>query len=110
MHYNFDLDLKHGQFGERKLADILTGKIEVKTDFISYKTGNVAVEIECRGLPSGISLTEAPYWAFILWEERSIVIVKTSKLRALIKDRPTIMGGDDNMSKIVLIKKIDLIG
>ena len=46
----FDLDFRHGVEGEGVLFDLIkNGKVEVKRDRESYKTGNVAVEYNCRG-------------------------------------------------------------
>ena len=47
MNYNNDFryDLKIGQIAEKELDDIFKDKkIEVKTDFIAQKTGNVFIE------------------------------------------------------------------
>jgi len=60
----FDIDLQYGQVFERKVADMLqNSKIEVKTERDKWKdTGNIVIEFESRGRPSGISTTEAEYW------------------------------------------------
>ena len=60
----FDIDLQYGQVFERKVADMLQNKkIEVKTERDMWKsTGNIVVEFESRGKPSGIASTEAEYW------------------------------------------------
>ena len=62
----FDLDLKYGQGREKKLAAIFDTdkfKVEVKTERDWwFKTGNIAIEIESYGKPSGISVTESDYW------------------------------------------------
>lgn len=39
--------------------------IEVKFDIASWVTGNVAIEVADRGKPSGVSVTEAKYWAIL---------------------------------------------
>jgi hypothetical protein len=41
-------------------------KFEVKEDFGGERTGNVAVEFECRGKPSGIAVTEADFYIYKL--------------------------------------------
>ena len=44
-------------------------KIEVKTERDWwFKTGNIAIEVECNGKPSGIMATKADYWVHILAE------------------------------------------
>ena len=67
---HFDLDLKFGQEKENELQEIFNNKlVEVKTDRVCQKTGNVFVEIEDNGKPSGIMNTKAIYFAFCLWKE-----------------------------------------
>lgn len=63
----FDLDLKFGEEGEqwlKLLADERT--LEVKRDRMWAKTGNIFVEFECSGKPSGLFVTQADYFSYIL--------------------------------------------
>lgn len=46
-------------------------KYEVKADKNTYRTGNVFIEYECAGKPSGISITQADIYAYF--------VVKSSK-------------------------------
>ena len=66
----FDIDLKYGQEREKKVVSLLDqdkNKLEVKTERDWWaKTGNIAIEVECWGKPSGLSKTEADYWVHIL--------------------------------------------
>jgi hypothetical protein len=52
----FDLDLEYGQVREDKIAEMLQDKkIEVKSERdIWQTTGNIAIEYESWGKPSGI--------------------------------------------------------
>lgn len=105
---NFDIDMEYGRRGENTLLDILeTKRIEVKTDRIAQVTGNIAVEYRFRGRPSGISTTEADYWAFLLYDMTTIIMVPTEKLKAIARDRykkdEITLGGDDNASEMILI-------
>ena len=52
----FDLDLSYGKVREQRVADMLTDKkIEVKSERGMWvKTGNIAIEYESYGKPSGI--------------------------------------------------------
>lgn len=106
---NFDLDLEYGVEGENLLLSVFDGskKVEVKTDRMAHKTGNIAVEYECRGKPSGISTTEADYWAFIIYSGNYIVITKTEMLKKIARywftHGKVVAGGDDNASMMVLI-------
>ena len=56
---DFKYDLVVGELKESELSDILSNsKIEIKYDLMAHKTGNVFVEYESRGKPSGISKTQ----------------------------------------------------
>lgn len=113
MNFNsdFKFDLHVGQVHEEKLARILKEKkIEVKTDFIAHKTGNIAVEYMCRGKPSGIATTQADYYAFIIPHAscKEIVllvdVVELKKIsRLFYKNGKTKNMGDSNQSVSVLI-------
>ena len=56
----FDLDLKYGLVKEKIVADMLQDKkIEVKSERGMWlKTGNIAIEYESYGKPSGINEEE----------------------------------------------------
>jgi len=58
--------------------------IEVKFNSMFLKTGNFAVEFECRGKPSGINTTKSNYWVFVDSNDK-IYCIKTEKLRELCK-------------------------
>jgi hypothetical protein len=112
----FDLDLAYGQVFEQKVAEILgQSKIEVKTEKDKWKTtGNIVIEYESRGKPSGIITTEADYWLHNCAIGDNIVfslLLKVSTLRQHIaKQNPrSVRGGDDMTSKLYLIKLTDLV-
>ena len=111
----FDLDLKFGKLGEDFVKDIQDGnnKIEVKTERDKWvKTGNIAIELMNQGNASGLSVTEADWWAHVLSYRNkieSVILIPVPKLKKLVKQlvkegkaRIT-MGGDDNASQLVLI-------
>jgi hypothetical protein len=112
MKYNsdFQYDLKFGQEGETEIAKLLNdSEIEVKRDRQTQQTGNVYIEYESRGKPSGIATTKASKWAYIL-QDGCILIVDTEllkkALRYLIKAKlcvKDIQGGDNNTSLGVLV-------
>ena len=60
----FDLDLQYGKIREQMVATMLQDKkIEVKSERDMWqRTGNIAVEYESYGKPSGIKATESDYW------------------------------------------------
>ena len=65
----FDHDLEFGRLGEDFVEAFQSKntKVEVKTERDIWKTtGNIAVEIRCRGKLSGISATEAETWIHLL--------------------------------------------
>ena len=90
---NWDLDYRDGILGEKKIADLLSmDTIEVKTDRRWKYTGNLYIETECyyqktdTWEKSGISVSKATHWAFVL--EDSVLIVPTYRLREAIHDNP----------------------
>ena len=113
---NFEYDLEFGEIREQRVADILLNqKIEVKTERGQWATtGNIAIEYEYRGQPSGITTTEAPYRLHILevnGEEFCTLLFKTSVLRTLLKTvkyARRVAGGDDKQSKLVLLPLSEL--
>lgn len=112
----FDLDLAYGKVFEYKVSEILgQSKIEVKTEKDKWKTtGNIVIEHESRGKPSGIITTEADYWLHNCAIGDDIVfsvLLKVSTLRKYIaRQNPrSVRGGDDMTSKLYLIKLTDLV-
>ena len=113
----FDIDLQYGQVAENLVESLITGKlkVEVKRDRMSEKTGNIAIEFECRGAPSGIKATTAEWWALDLPHLETVVMIKTSRLVSLMrqkiksKEAEIKTGGDDAASKMVILKISDLL-
>jgi hypothetical protein len=106
---NWDIDLDYGYDGESRVLDLLSGasKIEVKNDTMAHRTGNIAVEFRCYGKPSGISTTEADYWAFVLLGGEIVYFIEVNRLKKLAKlqykESGSIKGGDYHMSEMILI-------
>ena len=103
---NFRYDLKVGQIAEKQVADLLQDKkIEVKRDLKAKPTGNLYIEYESRGKPSGISRSEADYWCFAF--ENLFIFIETTKLKEIIEPmKGSTMdkrGGDKNSSKGILL-------
>lgn len=113
----FDIDLSKAQIREKELRDILgKSKVEVKTDSIWKGSKNLAVEFRCRGKPSGISVSEAEYYAFILDANtytEGILIIPIEKLlylaRKFYRMGKVKNGGDDNASEMVLIPIVEFV-
>ncbi len=116
----FDLDLKFGQHFEGVTQDILSGKtkVEVKTERDKWvKYGNMVIEKEYRGKPSGITRTESPVWVHNFTHKNELIfslMVPTEILRKVV-DRMegtgvarVTHGGDGKKSKLTLVP-IDLV-
>ena len=110
---DFDKDLKFGEKYENELQKAVEGKVECKTDRICQKTGNVFIEIESRGNPSGIKTTKSKYYAICLWlEQRELqtwVLIPTKILKKLMKSFPIKNGGDNWTSRGHIIPKEKLL-
>lgn len=109
---DFRYDLAVGQLkGEDKFHEMLSNsKIEVKYDKKTRETGNVYIEFESRGKPSGIATSEADYWAYFTNEDECFVI-STKKLKEKLRklNPPRVNGGDNNTSVGLLVKLKELI-
>nr|AIW56756.1 hypothetical protein [uncultured virus] len=107
----FDLDLEYGKVREQAVADMLQGKkIEVKSERdVWQNTGNIAIEYESYGKPSGIAATEADYWFHNLCIGDDIfatLVFDTDSLRRIIDNldyKRSVSGGDHNASKMYLL-------
>ena len=107
----FDLDLEYGQIREDRIADMLTNKkIEVKSERGMWmKTGNICIEYESYGNPSGIITTEADFWFHNLCIDDDIFctfIFDVPKLKQLIDKldfKKSVCGGDNKASKMWLV-------
>ena len=106
----FDLDLQYGKVREQLVADMLQDKkIEVKSERGMWqKTGNIAIEMECNGKPSGVMATKSDYWVHILAEgdkDYCRLIFDTKTIKRLAKKYISTLkaGGDGFRSKFVLI-------
>jgi hypothetical protein len=92
----FDIDATYGGQGELQIADYLTwlaegnGRIEVKRK--RYLDLNFYVETHCdkgrKGTfqPSGISVSTAAAWAFVIGDTGISLIIPTDELRAMLND------------------------
>ena len=102
---DWDLDLRAGEEGESKIADLLSiDTIEVKTDKRWQETGNLYIETECYYVndnawkPSGIRVSEATHWAFVLqdialimplWQLKDAVYTVGKPITCDIQPNPT---------------------
>jgi hypothetical protein len=107
----FDIDLQYGTIREDKIAEMLTNKkIEVKSEKdLWQKSGNICIEYESWGKPSGIRATEADYWFHNLCvgeNEFCTLVFKTDVLRTIVDKLDTfktVCGGDNKASRMYLV-------
>ena len=107
----FDIDLEYGEVREQMIADMLQDKkIEVKSERdVWQKTGNIAIEYECYGKPSGINATESDYWFHNLCigeETFATIVFDTNSLKRIIGNldkKKSVSGGDNNASRMYLL-------
>lgn len=124
-NYNYNTDKPIADKTEKEVADILratynavildfghtnaydirarvNGKIftfEVKEDFTCERTGNVGIEFECRGKPSGISVSKADFYIYKVHTSNGVkvFIFKTAQLKNMIANElyfRVVNGGD----------------
>lgn len=107
----FDLDLSYGKVREQQVADMLQEKkIEVKSERGMWmKTGNIVIEYESYGKPSGINATEADYWFHNLCVGEgtfATLVFDVPSLRRIINNldyKRSVSGGDNNASRMYLL-------
>ena len=108
-------DMLFGKLGEEFAQELFEGntKMEIKTERdIWEKTGNIAIEMRCKGKPSGLSTTKSSVWLHFLSVDGVIkggFVFKVDQLKAKIKklhkdgNLKIVMGGDDNASQMALL-------
>ena len=115
---DFDLDLKFGKAHERKIAKLFGIKeeqIEVKTERVWWaKTGNLCIEVERRGKPTGISITKAKIWIHVLSKgnkQMLRLVFDVPVLKKIVKKYKDNwkMVGDRKETKAVMIKFKDIL-
>lgn len=143
MHYNFNKDIVDGDEGEKRVAEVLCEKcdgivsvthnddhkydwkldlddgnsvtVEVKHDLEIGRTGNIALEVKCRGKESGVSVTQSDL--FVVYcrinEVEHAYTFRTPFLKRIVKEWGTKKGGDigkdgQQVSDLVLIPKLYL--
>ena len=107
----FDLDLEYGQVREDIVSEMLQDKkIEVKSERGMWMdTGNICIEYQSYGKPSGIAATEADYWFHNLCIGEDIfatLVFKVDNLKKIIDNldsKRSVSGGDHNASRMWLL-------
>jgi len=137
-NYNFSKDLPVAKKTEQEVAELLKtlykaeitkfcnsskfdilAKIEekeysfeVKEDFMSWKTGNVALEFECRGKPSGILTSEANFYIYKIHGKNGIhfYLFKTKTLKEMVEKKEfhrIVSGGDEGSNSMNYLFKYE---
>jgi hypothetical protein len=105
------LEVKKGNFAPYDfIADNL--KYECKADRMAHKTGNICIEYYSRGKPSGISISEADFWIYMLvapdGEISDTFKIPSDVLKEEIEKRSytrEVTGGDNWSNKMYLFPK-----
>lgn len=111
---SFTYDLHVGTQAEDWVHSLFgNAKVEVKTDSMADKTGNMYIEVYSRGKPSGISTTTAEYWIYIIEYSGAAIIIPTDRLKQLVRKCHGLngykKGGDNDTSLGVLVPLIDIL-
>ena len=122
----FDIDYSEvGRPGELFVMGIIEGlksdRVEVKTDQVSQTTGNIYVEYACKKQgqykPSGLAVTEASLWVFVLELGDLAIAVSVERLKELFADgwrngkrRKCIRGGYPTKGVVIPIATLALSG
>ena len=113
---SFSHDLNFGEIAEDWLNILFKdGKlIEVKSDRLIHKTGNLFIEYKSRDKPSGLATTTANYWIYRMDMLDTAIILPTNLLKKVCRvyyknNEFKIKGGDNNTSDGLLIPLIRLL-
>ena len=84
------------------IPDIGIRLIELKHDYITHKTNNLAIEYSSRGKESGINTTKSDYYMFFLDKLNELWMITTKNLRSLIAVNlfKKINGGDEGSNTL----------
>lgn len=109
----FDLQLSQALIDEQRLADIFSHarieRVELKSESYQWeRTGNICIEFESRGRPSGIATTEADYWVHELKRDGETLVYlmfPIERLKQLCRQSGRVVhgaGDDDAQSAVIL--------
>lgn len=86
---------------------------EFKEDFRCWETGNIAIEIACRGKDSGLTVTKSNFWNYFVHtgsnEACNGIIclqIATSKLKEFVKKYSTKKGGESAEFYVIPLKDV----
>lgn len=61
--------------------------IEVKSDRYTSKTGNICIEFESNNIPSGITITKADYYFYMVEGEDCNYLIPVDVIKKMIKQK-----------------------
>lgn len=118
----FDIQLSQALIHERRLGEIFEHgrieKIELKTETWQWEqTGNICIEYQCDGQPSGISTTHADFWVHELRRDGKTLLYlmfPIDRLKELCRaaykaGRSRSGAGDDGRFDVILLSLRDLV-
>jgi len=96
----YDILMEKPYTGPKNCTVLPWIKYEIKTDVYChplFDTGNMFIEFECRGKPSGIEVTEAKWFVTYFKHFNEAWYIKVSDLKELIEtnELPTVKNGGD---------------
>ena len=105
----FDLDLELGEKWEDFVDDAFK-TAEVKTENGTWERyGNIVIECNSYGKPSGIDATESDMWVHNLVDSKGKYVmgfmIPTATLKNICAHKDTVMGGDHGASELI---KLDI--
>jgi hypothetical protein len=92
----YDFRMEHTKTG-------IVRTIEVKRDRRAQDTGNVFLEYRCRGKDSGIAVSDAEIWVFLIGDDSEMLAIFRSELKALTVGCRQVKGGDAYKSEGFLV-------
>ena len=105
---DFDVRMKFNK--SQKIVDI-----EIKEDFSCARTGNIGVECESWGRPSGIAVSKAYFYLYKVHTsdgKKSVYIIQTSKLKEMIANElyhRVVVGGDPGSYSKNYLFRLDVV-
>ena len=115
----FDLQLSQALIDEQRLADIFSHsrieRVELKSETYQWeRTGNICIEFESRGQPSGIAATEADYWVHELKRDGETLVYlmfPIERLKQLCRKAGRVVhgAGDDGAQSVVILPLSEIL-
>lgn len=112
IHTANNKDNRYDILGENKLGSKFT--FEVKEDFTCERTGNVGLEFECRGKPSGIAVSQAEFYIYKLHTPKDGIefyLFNTNFLKRMVEEERyfrIVNGGDEGSNSMNYLFKLDV--